>query len=76
MESQIMTPAAQLSPPSRYRIRCFEKSLTKPDGKAGFADVWEKDHFAWEYKGKEPVDDPGVAAIGAAMRELVRRRDV
>lgn len=28
----------------------FEKPLTKVGGKAGFADVWRKDRFAWEYK--------------------------
>lgn len=30
----------------------FEKPLTKSGGGAGFADVWFKDRFAWEYKGK------------------------
>jgi hypothetical protein len=29
----------------------FEKGARRPDGE-GFADVWLKDHFAWEYKGK------------------------
>lgn len=29
----------------------FEKGAIKPDGD-GYADVWLKDHFAWEYKGK------------------------
>ena len=29
----------------------FEKGATTPDGD-GFADVWQRDHFAWEYKGK------------------------
>jgi len=29
----------------------FEKGARRPDGE-GFADVWSKDHFAWEYKGK------------------------
>ena len=29
----------------------FEKGARKPDGD-GFADVWLKEHFAWEYKGK------------------------
>jgi len=29
----------------------FEKGAKKPDGD-GFADVWRKEHFAWEYKGK------------------------
>jgi hypothetical protein len=29
----------------------FEKHVTKPDGRSGFADVWMREHFAWEYKG-------------------------
>lgn len=39
-------------PGSGPDIYCFEKSLTKTGGKAGYADVWKRDHFAWEYKGK------------------------
>jgi len=30
----------------------FEKPLTKAGGGAGFADVWRRDRFAWEYKTK------------------------
>ncbi|MBC8114686.1 MAG: hypothetical protein H7062_09940, partial [Candidatus Saccharimonas sp.] len=30
----------------------FERGVTKTDGGNGWADVWKKDHFAWEYKGK------------------------
>lgn len=30
----------------------FEKGTHKVAGGDGFADVWLKDHFAWEYKGK------------------------
>jgi hypothetical protein len=30
----------------------FEMGAAKLDGTDGFADVWMKDHFAWEYKGK------------------------
>ena len=30
----------------------FERAVAKADGKTGFADVWKKDFFAWEYKGK------------------------
>ena len=30
----------------------FEKSVTKSSGGDGFADVWKKDCFGWEYKGK------------------------
>lgn len=30
----------------------FEKGAEKLGGGNGFADVWKRDHFAWEYKGK------------------------
>ena len=30
----------------------FEKSVTKTGGGSGYADVWKRSHFAWEYKGK------------------------
>jgi type II restriction/modification system DNA methylase subunit YeeA len=30
----------------------FEKSLTKPGGRRGRADVWKRGCFAWEYKGE------------------------
>ena len=28
----------------------FEKGISKTDGRAGFADVWKRGHFGWEYK--------------------------
>ncbi|HLJ80243.1 MAG TPA: hypothetical protein VKT52_02075, partial [Ktedonobacterales bacterium] len=28
----------------------FERGATKTDGGDGFADVWFRHHFAWEYK--------------------------
>lgn len=31
---------------------CFEKDAAKHGGGDGFADVWKKGFFAWEYKGK------------------------
>lgn len=31
----------------------FEKGANKTGGGGGFADVWRKGHFAWEYKGKK-----------------------
>jgi type II restriction/modification system DNA methylase subunit YeeA len=31
----------------------FEVGANKTTGKNGFADVWKKGHFAWEYKGKD-----------------------
>jgi len=30
----------------------FEKGVTKTSGEHGFADVWMRGYFAWEYKGK------------------------
>ncbi|MFN8721474.1 MAG: class I SAM-dependent DNA methyltransferase [Rhodospirillales bacterium] len=31
---------------------CFEKAVPHTDGAAGFADVWKRDSFVWEYKGE------------------------
>ncbi|MBV5308875.1 DNA methyltransferase [Chromatium okenii] len=31
---------------------CFEKGAKKTTGSDGWADVWKRDHFGWEYKGK------------------------
>jgi type II restriction/modification system DNA methylase subunit YeeA len=31
---------------------CFEKGATKVGGGDGWADVWKRGHFGWEYKGK------------------------
>lgn len=31
---------------------CFEKGATKTTGGDGWADVWKRKHFGWEYKGK------------------------
>jgi hypothetical protein len=47
--------------PERY---CFERGVTKTGSAAartdGFADVWLKGHFAWEYKrpGRPPPGGP------------------
>ena len=30
----------------------FERKVTKTTGGKGYADVWKRGHFAWEYKGK------------------------
>lgn len=43
----------------------FEKSTVKIGGGRGFADVWKKNHFAWEYKRRNgDLDD--------ALHQLVR----
>lgn len=43
----------------------FEKGAAKVGGGRGFADVWKKDHFAWEYKRRNGnLDD--------ALHQLIR----
>lgn len=32
---------------------CFERGARKETGGDGWADVWKRHHFAWEYKGKK-----------------------
>jgi type II restriction/modification system DNA methylase subunit YeeA len=46
----------------------FEKGLTKSTGGGGFADVWKKGFFAWEYKG--PKKD-----LSAAYQQLLQYHD-
>jgi hypothetical protein len=46
----------------------FEKGAEKLDGRDGFADVWKKGFFAWEYKGKRKDRK-------AAYRQLQGYRD-
>jgi hypothetical protein len=42
---------------------CFERGAEKVGGGDGWADVWRKGCFGWEYKGKH-------ANLGAALRQL------
>ena len=42
---------------------CFEKGVKKTGGGDGWADVWRKGCFAWEYKGRHKD-------LGAALRQL------
>jgi type II restriction/modification system DNA methylase subunit YeeA len=46
----------------------FEKGATKYGGGDGWADVWKKGHFAWEYKGKHKD-------LAAAYEQLLRYRE-
>jgi type II restriction/modification system DNA methylase subunit YeeA len=48
------------SDPENY---CFERGAEKVGGGDGWADVWRKGCFAWEYKGKH-------ANLAAALRQL------
>lgn len=53
-------PAAADAVGERYT---FEKLVSRTSGGKGFADVWLRDHFAWEYKGKHKN-------LAAAYRQL------
>jgi len=46
----------------------FEKGAQKAEGSRGFADVWKRSHFAWEYKGKHKDLD-------AAYHQLLKFRE-
>jgi type II restriction/modification system DNA methylase subunit YeeA len=46
----------------------FEKGAEKVGGGDGFADVWKKSHFAWEYKGKR-------RDLDAAYQQLLQYRE-
>jgi type II restriction/modification system DNA methylase subunit YeeA len=46
----------------------FEKGAEKQDGGDGFADVWKRGHFAWEYKGKRKN-------LGDAYKQLLQYRE-
>src|ERR1039458_5065221 len=45
-------PSPAESDPTGERY-AFEKRVSKTRGGTGFADVWLRDHFAWEYKTKD-----------------------
>ena len=42
------TPAEADPTGERY---CFERGARRDSGRDGWADVWKRHHFAWEYKG-------------------------
>lgn len=46
----------------------FERGATKPDGSDGWADVWKKRFFGWEYKGKHKD-------LNAAYKQLLDYRE-
>lgn len=46
----------------------FEKGAEKAEGGDGFADVWKRGYFAWEYKGKRKD-------LAAAYKQLLQYRE-
>jgi type II restriction/modification system DNA methylase subunit YeeA len=59
------TPAESDSTGGEYT---FEKGAAKTAGGAGFADVWKRGYFAWEYKGKRKD-------LSAAYEQLLGYRE-
>jgi hypothetical protein len=59
------TPATADPDGSSYT---FEKGARKSDGGSGWADVWKRRHFAWEYKGKHKD-------LKAAYRQIQQYRE-
>lgn len=53
---------------SRGEWYAFEKGAEKTAGGDGFADVWKRGHFAWEYKGKRKD-------LKAAYQQLLQYRE-
>ena len=54
------TPAQADPIGDRY---CFERGARKDTGGDGWADVWKRHHFAWEYKGKHANLDNAFAQL-------------
>jgi hypothetical protein len=46
----------------------FQAGVTKQSGKQGWADVWKKGYFGWEYKGKH-------ADLDKAYQQLLQYRE-
>ena len=46
----------------------FERGVSKSDGGQGWADVWKRDCFGWEYKGKHKD-------LKAAYKQLLQYRE-
>ena len=42
---------------------CFERGARKDTGADGWADVWKRHHFAWEYKGQQADLDAAFAQL-------------
>ncbi len=60
-------PAAADSAGENY---AFEKHVRKTSGAEGFADVWFRDHFAWEYKKKRKNLEKAYTQLNDYREEL------
>lgn len=58
----------RLPRPTTGEWYCFERGAGKLGGGDGFADVWRKGYFGWEYKGRK-------ANLEAAYKQLLQYRE-
>ena len=47
---------------------CFERGARRDAGGDGWADVWKRHHFAWEYKGRRANLDEALALENPPLR--------
>jgi hypothetical protein len=64
---------AELDPAGAFFT--FEKNLGKTGGGAGFADVWCRGHFAWEYKRPEQTEKVVMKNAPAQFGSIVARTE-
>ena len=62
-------PTPNEADPTAQDEYAFEKGAEKTDGRGGFADVWKRGYFGWEYKGKKHPNLP------AAYQQLLDYRE-
>ena len=68
---EVKTPA-EVDPQGGWY--CFEKGAKKTGGGDGWADVWKRGHFGWEYKGKAKVWSRRCASFANTPRRWKIRR--
>jgi hypothetical protein len=49
---------------------CLEAGALKSGGGEGFADVWMRDHFAWESKGKKKISSSLICSSVNTVKTL------
>ena len=53
---------------------CFERGARKYTGGDGWADVWKRHHFAWEYRASGPTSTPHSDSCGSTPWRWRTRR--
>jgi hypothetical protein len=58
---KLLDEPAPYDPGTDAEVYCFERGATKTTGGEGWADVWKRGSFGWEYKG--PRKDRSAAYV-------------